>query len=58
MLEDKLRAALNRQHIMDIKPVDMVYVDLRMFGEAWAHQDKLPGALDSVHVMAVMSTRW
>ena len=37
---------------MDVKPIDMVYVDLRKFGEAWAYPCKLPGVLDSVHVVA------
>ena len=40
-LADKQRAALNKQPITDVKPVDMVYVDLRKFGEAWAYQCEL-----------------
>ena len=51
-LADKQRTALNKQPITDVKPIDMVYVDLRKFVEAWAHQCELPGVLDSVHVLA------
>ena len=57
-LADKPRTALNKQPITDVKPIDMVYVDLRKFVEAWAHQCELPGVLDSVHVLAVTHTRW
>ena len=57
-LADKQRTALNKQPITDVKPVDMVYVDLRKFGEAWAHQCEHPGVLDSVHVLADTYTRW
>ena len=57
-LADKQRTALNKQPITDVKPVDMVYVDLRKFGEAWAYQCELPEALDSIHLLAVTYTRW
>ena len=57
-LPDKQRAALNRQPATNVKPVAMVYVELRKFVEAWAYQRRLPGALDSVHVLAVKYTRW
>ena len=43
VLADTQRAALNRHPIVNVKPVDMVYIDLRKFGEAWAYQCELPG---------------
>ena len=54
---DMQRTALKKEPITDVKPVDMIYVDLREFGETWAHQCELPGALDSVRVLAVTYTR-
>ena len=36
----------------------MIYFDLRKFGEAWAYECELSGALDSIHVLAVTYTRW
>ena len=55
-LADKQRPELDKQPITIVKPIDMVYVDLWKFGEAWEHQCKLPGALDIVHALAVTYT--
>ena len=55
---DKARAELNRQPINEVRPLDLVYVDLRKFGEAWAFQRNLPGGVNTVHVLEVTFTRW
>ena len=60
-IADKQRVVLNKQPITEIQPLDMVYVDLRKFGEAWAYQCELPnipGELDTCHVLEVTYTRW
>ena len=60
-IADKQWVVLKKQLITEIKPLDMVYVDLRKFGEAWAYQYELPnipGEFDTFHVLEVTYTRW
>ena len=54
----KWKTQLNRQDISAVKPGDLVYLDLRFFGDAWYESLQLPDFDTTSYVMEMRYTKW
>ena len=52
------RTALKRLPITEVRPGDVIFVDLRRWDECWYDQLNLPNAYSFKHVVKAVYTRW
>ena len=54
----KFKTQLNKQEISVVKPGDIVYLDLRFFGDEWYESLKLPNFDTALYVFEMEYTKW